>query len=102
MNKPTHTIEHHTIKLSDSVWMRFCRIPACPEGFLMGSRGYSEDEEPIHRVVIPEDFWMNNKNGDNHELNDSHEQKKTEHAVGSARPNAFLYCNSVVSFVVED
>jgi formylglycine-generating enzyme required for sulfatase activity len=58
MNKPTHTIEHHTIKLSDSVSMRFCRIPACPEGFLMGSRGYDAEEEPVHRVVIEDDFWM--------------------------------------------
>jgi formylglycine-generating enzyme required for sulfatase activity len=58
MNKPTHTVEHHTMKLSDSVSMRFCRIPACPEGFLMGSRGYDANEEPIHRVVIPEPFWM--------------------------------------------
>lgn len=58
MNKPTHTVEHHTMKLSDSVSMRFCRIPACPEGFLMGSRGFDANEEPIHRVVIPEPFWM--------------------------------------------
>ena len=24
----------------------------------MGSRGYAASEEPIHRVVIAEDFWM--------------------------------------------
>jgi len=40
------------------VEMVFRQIPACPEGFLMGSRGYDEEEEPIHRVIISEDFWM--------------------------------------------
>lgn len=39
-----------------SMW--FVNIPACPDGFLMGSRGQSADEEPIHCVVIDEDFWL--------------------------------------------
>ena len=39
-----------------SMW--FVNIPACPDGFLMGSRGYDADEEPIHRVAIDEDFWL--------------------------------------------
>ena len=38
------------------VTMRFRLIPAGE--FLMGSRGYSLDEEPIHRVVISEPFRM--------------------------------------------
>lgn len=41
-----------------AVSMRFVHIPACPEGFLMGSRGYNATEEPAHRVVIEDDFWM--------------------------------------------
>ena len=48
----------HVITLADGVTMAFRQIPACPEGFLMGSRGYNVNEEPIHRVVIPELFWM--------------------------------------------
>lgn len=36
--------------------MFFRRIPAGE--FRMGSRGKGEDEEPAHRVVIPEDFYM--------------------------------------------
>ena len=50
--------ERHVLTLEDNITMPFLRIPACPEGFLMGSRGYDETEEPMHRVVIPEDFWM--------------------------------------------
>ncbi len=38
--------------------MTFRLIPACPEGFLMGSRGFHPSEEPIHRVIIADDFWM--------------------------------------------
>ena len=38
--------------------MAFRLIPACPEGFLMGSRGYDTTEEPINRVVVAEDFWL--------------------------------------------
>jgi formylglycine-generating enzyme required for sulfatase activity len=40
------------------VTMTFQHIPVCPDGFLMGSRGYYLYEEPIHRVVIPENFWL--------------------------------------------
>lgn len=36
--------------------MAFRLIPA--GSFRMGSRGYSYYEEPIHRVTIPEPFWM--------------------------------------------
>ena len=36
--------------------MAFRIIPA--GSFRMGSRGYSADEEPIHRVRIPRPFWM--------------------------------------------
>ena len=50
--------EQHILKLEDDVTMAFRRIPACPQGFLMGSRGYSANEEPMHRVVIPENFWL--------------------------------------------
>ena len=50
--------ERHVLTLEGSITLPFRLIPACPEGFLMGSRGYSANEEPMHRVVIPEDFWM--------------------------------------------
>jgi formylglycine-generating enzyme required for sulfatase activity len=50
--------ERHVITLADGVTMAFRCILACPEGFLMGSRGYNPNEEPIHRVLIPEPFWM--------------------------------------------
>ncbi len=50
--------ERHVLTLQGNIAMAFRRIPACPEGFLMGSRGYAVNEEPMHRVVIPEDFWM--------------------------------------------
>ena len=36
--------------------MAFRRVPAGE--FVMGSRGYSEREEPRHRVVIPHDFFL--------------------------------------------
>ena len=49
--------ERHVVTMDGGVMMGFRRIPACPAGFLMGSRGYSADEEPVHRVVILEDFW---------------------------------------------
>ena len=38
--------------------MSFRLIPANPDGFLMGSRGSYAREEPIHRVVISDDFWL--------------------------------------------
>lgn len=46
----------HVIRLSERVEMAFRLIPA--GSFLMGSRGYEANEAPIHRVVIPEPFWM--------------------------------------------
>ncbi len=46
----------HVIRLTESVQMAFRLIPA--GSFLMGSRGYGKEEEPSHRVVIAEPFWM--------------------------------------------
>jgi formylglycine-generating enzyme required for sulfatase activity len=52
-------IDQITIPLAKGVEMTFNRIEACGgQGFLMGSRGYYSWEEPIHRVIIPDDFWM--------------------------------------------
>ena len=51
--------ERWPIELTDNVSMNFCHIPACPGGFLMGSRDSKDsDEKPLHRVVIGEDFWL--------------------------------------------
>jgi len=47
-----------TLTLPGGVPMYFRRIPACPQGFLMGERGGDRDAEPVHRVVIPRDFWL--------------------------------------------
>jgi formylglycine-generating enzyme required for sulfatase activity len=38
--------------------MAFRPIPACPGGFLMGSRGVARRERPRHRVVIPRPFYL--------------------------------------------
>lgn len=39
--------------------MFFQRIPATgADGFRMGARGYSKNVEPIHRVVISQDFYL--------------------------------------------
>lgn len=45
-----------TLHLPGGVPMLFRLIPA--GSFRMGARGHSPDEEPIHRVVIPEDFFL--------------------------------------------
>jgi formylglycine-generating enzyme required for sulfatase activity len=37
--------------------MAFRPIPACPGGFLMGSRGYRDDESPRHRVLVPQPLY---------------------------------------------
>ncbi len=58
MNGLVQAIDQAIIRLNEQTTMTFVPIPACPEGFLMGSRGYRATEEPIHRVVIEEDFWM--------------------------------------------
>ena len=46
------------VSIASGVALEFCPIPACPDGFLMGSREGASNEQPIHRVVIPEPFWM--------------------------------------------
>jgi formylglycine-generating enzyme required for sulfatase activity len=47
------------ILLPGDIPMLFRRIPASsPEGFRMGSRGNERYEEPIHRVVIRQDFYL--------------------------------------------
>ncbi len=58
MNGLVQAIDQVTLRLNEHTTMTFVRIPACPDGFLMGSRGYNASEEPIHRIVIEEDFWM--------------------------------------------
>lgn len=53
------TVQTWKIEL-DGVEFTFCYIPACTDGFLMGDQlgnGYL-DEKPVHRVVIPQPFWM--------------------------------------------
>jgi formylglycine-generating enzyme required for sulfatase activity len=47
------------IQLPGGIPMFFRRIPATSkEGFRMGSRGNDADEEPIHRVRVPHDFFL--------------------------------------------
>jgi formylglycine-generating enzyme required for sulfatase activity len=57
-----HTIETRAVDIgtgsSGKVTMTFCKIPACPEGFWMGSRDGASNEQPVHRVVIPHDIWL--------------------------------------------
>jgi formylglycine-generating enzyme required for sulfatase activity len=36
----------------------FQKIPACPDGFRMGSRYGQPNERPVHRVCIPYDYWL--------------------------------------------
>ena len=40
------------------VTMQFRRIPAAPEGVLMGGRGYDLDEEPWRRGAEGEPSWL--------------------------------------------
>lgn len=42
----------------EPVTIPFVLIPACPSGFLMGSRGGQPNELPRHRVVIPRPFYL--------------------------------------------
>jgi len=45
--------------LPGGVPLHFRLVPVTPEGgFLMGSRGWSPDEEPRHRVVLGQEYWM--------------------------------------------
>jgi len=49
----------HVIQLADDVSMAFRYIPPTGKrGFRMGSRGSSRVEEPVHRVRIPDGFWL--------------------------------------------
>jgi len=49
--------QRHVLAWPESrVGMAFRLIPS--GSFRMGSRGYSYDEEPIHRVEIAEEFWL--------------------------------------------
>jgi eukaryotic-like serine/threonine-protein kinase len=40
------------------ITMTFCYMPPCPEGFWMGSRDGEPNEQPVHRVIIPNGFWL--------------------------------------------
>jgi formylglycine-generating enzyme required for sulfatase activity len=44
--------------LPQQVPITFQKIAACPNGFLMGSRYGAFNERPVHRVVIPYDYWL--------------------------------------------
>ncbi|MFK7891083.1 MAG: formylglycine-generating enzyme family protein [Granulosicoccus sp.] len=44
------------MNIADGVSLCFIRIPAGE--FMMGSRGYSRSEEPMHRVAISSDFYL--------------------------------------------
>ena len=44
------------IRIAEGVYLCFIRIPAGE--FMMGSRGYSSAEDPMHRVVISRDFYL--------------------------------------------
>ena len=46
-----------TLELSEEVEIPFRRVPACPDGFSMGARGYGVSEEPRHLVRMSE-FWL--------------------------------------------
>ncbi len=47
------------IRLPGDIPLLLQRIPKSPPGgFLMGSRGKEPDEEPAHRVSIPDDFYL--------------------------------------------
>jgi formylglycine-generating enzyme required for sulfatase activity len=41
-----------------TVPITFQKIPACLDGFRMGSRYGLTDERPVHRVCIPYDYWL--------------------------------------------
>jgi formylglycine-generating enzyme required for sulfatase activity len=41
-----------------SVPITFQKIPACPQGFRMGSRYGQPRERPVHRVCIPYNYWL--------------------------------------------
>ena len=41
-----------------NVPITFQKIPACPDGFRMGSRYGRSNERPVHRVCIPYDYWL--------------------------------------------
>ena len=45
-----------SIKLADDISLCFVRLPKGE--FMMGARGYRATEEPVHRVVIDQDFYL--------------------------------------------
>ena len=53
INQGQHRI---TVKLSDDMEMIFRPIPC--GSFCMGSRGYNSEEEPVHRVVLSQSFYL--------------------------------------------
>ena len=44
------------LHLGEGIYICFIRVPAGE--FMMGSRGYSHREEPMHRVVITRDYYL--------------------------------------------
>lgn len=58
MSEPDEFPERLPVTLPDRTLIEFQLIPACLDGFRMGSRGNYEDEEPVTRVVIPEPFYL--------------------------------------------
>jgi len=64
--------------------MTFVNIPPCPAGFLMGNRGQNKSEEPVHRVVIPEDFWLGETPVTQAKFMHGREQKNGERTIGPA------------------
>lgn len=48
--------QRQTIDLGNGVSMVFCFIPKGE--FRMGSRYGRDNEQPVHRVIIPEGFWL--------------------------------------------
>jgi formylglycine-generating enzyme required for sulfatase activity len=57
MNRMTHELPQYELCWKDAgIRMAFRLIPA--GSFRMGSRGYYNEEEPVHKVCITQPFWM--------------------------------------------